>query len=1276
MNALSKYLGLLAILAATAGSMEAATTVNAGSINVVTGPEDLDLVGEIVYAINFSPNDPPRTVNGVVFTPDTSPPPGATLVGPNDVAGWQTKPEFGDTVSDNELEEIFHDIRWANNGAGQLLEAHLPVTAGETYKLQILISGNHAADDRRWDIEVEGEMVVDEIVSLGESVDGSLPAYDQGQAITFTQTVTVADSFLDIRMGSLGGETEGADRNPIWQGLIVEKVVPDSDGDDLPDAWESSNFGNLSQTGTGDPDSDGLPNVGEYSAGTNPNLADTDGDTLNDGAEVNTHGSNPKVQDTDGDTLRDDAEVNTHNTSPRLADTDSDGLSDAAEINTHTTNPNDFDSDDDNYNDGFEVAQSTNPKSATSFPLLSTMVFFFTGGDAGEGLDLSGNFIQSFNVGTPGAAPGPVGDADFTDDAQPGIVVSAQNEIQNWHAPSYGDSANDDNLEFVMQSIRWSAAPATVNVDVSGLTVGKPYKLQLLFAEQCCAGRGYDIEIEGVVQADDFMPAAAQGGAGNTSRGAVVVHGFIATDDTLNIVLNGNGATLPQINDRNPILNAVTVEEVAGEDADGDGLPDVWELANFGDLNQSGTGDFEPDGLNNQQELARGTNPKVADTDGDGLNDGPEVSTHSTNPLNADTDRDGLSDGAEVNTHSTNPILADTDGDGYPDGSEIANGTNPTNASSYPLVSTVVSGFTGGDPGEGLDLTGTFKYAFNVGTPGAAPGPVGDAPFTDDAQPGIVVTAQNEVPGWHAPNYGDTANDDNLEFVMQSIRWSAAPATVNVDLSDLTPGKAYKVQLLFAEQCCAGRGFDIELDGLLRADDFLITSMQGGAGVTNRGSVVTIGFIASDDTANIVLNGMGATSPQITDRNATLSAVTLEDLNLPDSDGDGLVDAYEIQYFGSIAAQSGASDADSDGRTNLQEAQAGTFPTVADSDGDGLNDGAEATAGTNPLSPDTDRDGLTDSAEISTHGTNPTLADTDGDQFSDLDELIAGSNPVVAGSIPPSTVGTFTGGDAGEGLDLDGTFAYAFNFGGPAAGQVRSANFVADSAAGISWVAPNQIGNWHAPAYGDTLEDDRLEVVMQSIRWNAAPGTVQVNLPNLTPGQRYKLQLLFAEQCCANRGYDIKLEGGAVVKNFLPAVVQEGAGNGAQGAVISYEFVAKDDVLNIVLDGMSATDPAIGDRNPILNGVTLESLAVAAPASLQITSVTATSATFLARGAPGKTYALDYSPSLATASWTEVNDTVVIGQDGTATTSDTAPAHFAPVQGFWRLRDPAQRPNP
>lgn len=71
-------------------------------------------------------------------------------------------------------------------------------------------------------------------------------------------------------------------------------------------------------------------------------------------------------------------------------------------------------------------------------------------------------------------------------------------------------------------------------------------------------------------------------------------------------------------------------------------------------------------------ELAAGTNPASADTDGDGIPDGAEAATTQAgqpaqgDPGNSDADSDGLSDAEEAEAE-TNPKSADTDGDGISD---------------------------------------------------------------------------------------------------------------------------------------------------------------------------------------------------------------------------------------------------------------------------------------------------------------------------------------------------------------------------------------------------------------------------------------------------------------------------------------------------------------------------------------------------------------------------------------------------------------------------------
>ena len=121
-------------------------------------------------------------------------------------------------------------------------------------------------------------------------------------------------------------------------------------------------------------------------------------------------------------------------------------------------------------------------------------------------------------------------------------------------------------------------------------------------------------------------------------------------------------------------------------DSDGDFLDDLWEDEHFGnndgtvdasDLTPTdGTLDFDSDGATDRQEHDHGSDPKVVDSDGDGLDDGPEINTHGTDPTVRDSDGDGLEDGPEVNTHQTNPTLMDTDGDNLTDAEEVSPGTD------------------------------------------------------------------------------------------------------------------------------------------------------------------------------------------------------------------------------------------------------------------------------------------------------------------------------------------------------------------------------------------------------------------------------------------------------------------------------------------------------------------------------------------------------------------------------------------------------------------------
>ena len=190
----------------------------------------------------------------------------------------------------------------------------------------------------------------------------------------------------------------------------------------------------------------------------------------------------------------------------------------------------------------------------------------------------------------------------------------------------------------------------------------------------------------------------------------------------------------------------------------------------------------------------------------------------------------------------------------------------------------------------------------------------------------------------------------------------------------------------------------------------------------------------------------------------------------------------------------------------------------------------------------------------------------------------------VATVTPGTTVGLFTGGDAGEGIDLTGSFPYAVNVRGPAT-SVQGVNFTQDNVPGVTVSANNEILNWQGPAYGATANDDAMELITQSIRWSSNPTTLNVDLANLTPGRQYKLQMFFYEPGNNNRGFDVSIEGNQVLNDFTPGGTPGHVAG--TGVVMTHQFIAGDNTLNVIFNG---NNTPFGDKNPILNGFTLEDI--------------------------------------------------------------------------------------
>lgn len=116
------------------------------------------------------------------------------------------------------------------------------------------------------------------------------------------------------------------------------------------------------------------------------------------------------------------------------------------------------------------------------------------------------------------------------------------------------------------------------------------------------------------------------------------------------------------------------------KDTDNDLLPDAWEYANFGSLDESGR--TYRDGVYIWQEYADGaldSDPNRVDTDNDGLSDAVEINTTHTDTHNPDSDGDGVGDleeflsGSDPNDpndckrYVTLGVEFDEDGDPYVD---------------------------------------------------------------------------------------------------------------------------------------------------------------------------------------------------------------------------------------------------------------------------------------------------------------------------------------------------------------------------------------------------------------------------------------------------------------------------------------------------------------------------------------------------------------------------------------------------------------------------------
>lgn len=163
---------------------------------------------------------------------------------------------------------------------------------------------------------------------------------------------------------------------------------------------------------------------------------------------------------------------------------------------------------------------------------------------------------------------------------------------------------------------------------------------------------------------DPANPEYEPTGAG--SPGAMISYEYVASADGTLVM------TWDSVQDGDTFHFYGFINELVGlpGDADGDGIPDIYERANGLNPNVNDAAlDLDNDGLTNLAEYNLGTKANNPDTDGDGLSDG--IETNSGTFVNA-------------GNPGSHPLKADSDGDGFNDGFEVQRGFNPNSAGSTP----------------------------------------------------------------------------------------------------------------------------------------------------------------------------------------------------------------------------------------------------------------------------------------------------------------------------------------------------------------------------------------------------------------------------------------------------------------------------------------------------------------------------------------------------------------------------------------------------------------
>ncbi len=770
-------------------------------------------------------------------------------------------------------------------------------------------------------------------------------------------------------------------------------------------------FGTGSNPLMADTDGDGLEDGDEVAIGTIPAAADTDNDGLSDYWEyqngldpLSPSGGNGADGDPDGDHLTNAKEL-AYGTDPSSPDTDSDGLLDSDETGcifvTNAVPWMTF-----NESEDITAAISSANRRCVNWP---TPIAMAMQGETVTNVTISANGLLFFNragyVNQGDSTSGENFRYEVDDDA---LVIAPYLEYTYFRTdiPGYETAVKVGTSTYNGEGYLLVEFDNAFRNTSTWQTNAVSFQISVPINHPTCAYVRYK-KLSGQYMTGDYASIGMQ------TFDSRWLHSYCDDDAgkiwenlCLEFLFGANSNPLMSDTDEDGLSDGMEVNvgtSPAKTDTDGDELPDNWEVLNNLDplsaIDDDGaSGDPDGDGVDNYAEYELGTNPNLADTDNDGLSDGKEVVCVSfANPLpwlevsvlTNLTEAVTNASGRVVSWDLPSPVLVQRE--------TVANITINTrgvvclNREGYNHPNYSHSPYN-------LQTETVDANAFVVSAYG------GYLNLYDEANASAVKigTAEYDGMGYIVVEY-DNMYQDRPSYTTNAVSFQVAISTGQVDRISVNYADVVGTYMdgWNAIIGCQSFGADDRVS-YCRYEQGKIYDGMSMAFMVGYGSDPLVADTDGDGISDGVEVNTYGSDPRLTDTDAdglsdAQEATLGTSLSNPDSDGDGLLDGWEVaNSFNPLSTPgSGESgvDTDGDGLSNLQEQAAGSNPRNADSDGDGLSDSAEfLTHHTNPLVADTDGDGMTDKQETDANY-DPLDSDMDRDGMSDGWENAHGLDP-------------------------------------------------------------------------------------------------------------------------------------------------------------------------------------------------------------------------------------------------------------------------------------------